>query len=283
MITSTLILPVSGKQDLAGWAAVAFVATNSSTWDPAGVPTQRRLWFSWCEQHHLDPLAEVRRPHVELAGAISRGAIWRRRRSRSSWSCSPGSTATASRNSSSNTPRPCTCADQGSPRDRPGSDSTGPSSARSSSRPGCPAATTTLWPACSPSTRLRVSEACGAAFSDLAVANGHHVVRIVGKGNQPALIPLAPRTARAIDAAVGVNAPTDHCSPPGWQSIGPTRRRTDRAPAHNRRPSTSRSSARARLAAVDRGPSGRGLRFDMLAASGRRAGVRRERRAPRLF
>jgi integrase len=203
MITSTLILPVSGKQDLAGWAAVAFVATNSSTWDPAGVPTQRRLWFSWCEQHHLDPLAEVRRPHVELAGAISRGAIWRRRRSRSSWSCSPGSTATASRNSSSNTPRPCTCADQGSPRDRPGSDSTGPSSARSSSRPGCPAATTTLWPACSPSTRLRVSEACGAAFSDLAVANGHHVVRIVGKGNQPALIPLAPRTARAIDAAVG--------------------------------------------------------------------------------
>jgi len=29
------------------------------------------------------------------------------------------------------------------------------------------------------------------------------VVRIVGKGNQPALIPLAPRTSRAIDAAVG--------------------------------------------------------------------------------
>ena len=29
------------------------------------------------------------------------------------------------------------------------------------------------------------------------------MVRIVGKGNQPALIPLAPRTARAIDAAAG--------------------------------------------------------------------------------
>jgi integrase/recombinase XerD len=50
---------------------------------------------------------------------------------------------------------------------------------------------------------LRVSEACGADLSDLALANGHRVVRIVGKGNQPALIPLAPRTARAIDAAVG--------------------------------------------------------------------------------
>jgi hypothetical protein len=40
-------------------------------------------------------------------------------------------------------------------------------------------------------------------LSDLALANGHRVVRIVGKGNQPALVPLAPRTARAIDAAVG--------------------------------------------------------------------------------
>ena len=50
---------------------------------------------------------------------------------------------------------------------------------------------------------LRVPEACGADLSDLALANGHRVVRIVGKGNQPALIPLAPRTSRAIDAAVG--------------------------------------------------------------------------------
>jgi hypothetical protein len=50
---------------------------------------------------------------------------------------------------------------------------------------------------------LHVSEACGAELSDLALANGHRVVRVVGKGNQPALIPLAPRTSRAIDAAVG--------------------------------------------------------------------------------
>lgn len=50
---------------------------------------------------------------------------------------------------------------------------------------------------------LRVSEACGADLADLALASGHRVVRIVGKGSQPALIPLAPRTSRAIDAAVG--------------------------------------------------------------------------------
>ena len=41
---------------------------------------------------------------------------------------------------------------------------------------------------------LRVSEARGADLADLAMANGHRVLRIVGKGNQPALIPLAPRT-----------------------------------------------------------------------------------------
>ena len=50
---------------------------------------------------------------------------------------------------------------------------------------------------------LRVSEACGADLVDLALANGHRTLRIVGKGNQPALIPLAPRTTRAIDTAVG--------------------------------------------------------------------------------
>ena len=38
------------------------------------------------------------------------------------------------------------------------------------------------------------------------MANGHRTLRIVGKGNQPALIPLAPRTTRAIDTAIGERA-----------------------------------------------------------------------------
>ena len=42
-----------------------------------------------------------------------------------------------------------------------------------------------------------------AELSDLVLVSGHRVVRIVGKGNQPGLLPLTPRTARAIDAAVG--------------------------------------------------------------------------------
>jgi hypothetical protein len=32
---------------------------------------------------------------------------------------------------------------------------------------------------------------------------GHRVLRIVGKGHKPALIPLVPRTARTIDLATG--------------------------------------------------------------------------------
>ena len=49
---------------------------------------------------------------------------------------------------------------------------------------------------------LRVSEACGGNIEDMAFERGHRVLRIVGKGNKPALIPLVPRTARTIDLAV---------------------------------------------------------------------------------
>jgi integrase/recombinase XerD len=50
---------------------------------------------------------------------------------------------------------------------------------------------------------LRVSEACETNIEDMALERGHRVLRIVGKGNKPALIPLVPRTARTIDLAVG--------------------------------------------------------------------------------
>jgi len=50
---------------------------------------------------------------------------------------------------------------------------------------------------------LRVSEACETNIEDMAFERGHRVLRIVGKGNKPALIPLVPRTARTIDLAVG--------------------------------------------------------------------------------
>ncbi len=42
-----------------------------------------------------------------------------------------------------------------------------------------------------------------AADNDLAVLAAHRTLRILGKGNKPATIPLVPRTARTIDLAVG--------------------------------------------------------------------------------
>ena len=50
---------------------------------------------------------------------------------------------------------------------------------------------------------LRVSEACATNIEDLGFERGHRTLRIVGKGNKPAVIPLVPRTARTIDLAVG--------------------------------------------------------------------------------
>jgi integrase/recombinase XerD len=53
---------------------------------------------------------------------------------------------------------------------------------------------------------LRVSEACAADIADLGVERAHRVLAVVGKGDQRALVPLAPRTVRAIEVAVGGRA-----------------------------------------------------------------------------
>ncbi len=50
---------------------------------------------------------------------------------------------------------------------------------------------------------LRVSEACATNVEDLGLERGHRTLRIIGKGNKPAVIPLVPRTARTLDLAVG--------------------------------------------------------------------------------
>jgi integrase/recombinase XerD len=50
---------------------------------------------------------------------------------------------------------------------------------------------------------LRVSEACATNVEDLGFERGHRTLKILGKGNKPATIPLVPRTPRTIDLAVG--------------------------------------------------------------------------------
>jgi site-specific recombinase XerD len=50
---------------------------------------------------------------------------------------------------------------------------------------------------------LRVSEATGAGIEALGVERGHRTLVVTRKGGKVVTIPLAPRTARAIDLAVG--------------------------------------------------------------------------------
>src|SRR6476646_6735714 len=50
---------------------------------------------------------------------------------------------------------------------------------------------------------LRVSEAIGAHIEQLGLERGHRTLAILRKGGKIVTIPLAPRTARAVDLAIG--------------------------------------------------------------------------------
>jgi integrase/recombinase XerD len=49
---------------------------------------------------------------------------------------------------------------------------------------------------------LRIFEACGASIGDLGEEHGHRELKVRGKGDKTALVPLPPAVARAIDWAV---------------------------------------------------------------------------------
>jgi integrase/recombinase XerD len=53
---------------------------------------------------------------------------------------------------------------------------------------------------------LRISEALNADVEDLGVDRGHRTLQIVRKGGKRVTIPLAPRTARALDLYIGERA-----------------------------------------------------------------------------
>jgi hypothetical protein len=69
--------------------------------------------------------------------------------------------------------------------------------------------------------RARVSEATGADIEHLGLERGHRTLVITRKGGKVVTIPLAPRTAQAIDLAIGER-------PGGPLFLGGDRRRLDR-------------------------------------------------------
>jgi integrase/recombinase XerD len=49
---------------------------------------------------------------------------------------------------------------------------------------------------------LRIFEACGADITDVGEEHGHRVLRVQGKGSKVVLVPLPPAVGRAIDRAI---------------------------------------------------------------------------------
>jgi len=68
---------------------------------------------------------------------------------------------------------------------------------------------------------LRVSEATGANIEALGLERGHRTLTILRKGGKVATVPLAPRTARAMDLAIGERSE-------GPVFVGPDGERLDR-------------------------------------------------------
>jgi Phage integrase family len=68
---------------------------------------------------------------------------------------------------------------------------------------------------------LRVSEATGADIDNLGIERGHRTLVVTRKGGKVVTMPLAPRTARAIDLAIGERTE-------GAIFTGPDGRRLDR-------------------------------------------------------
>jgi integrase len=52
----------------------------------------------------------------------------------------------------------------------------------------------------------RISEPLGADVTDLDTERGHRVLRITRKGGKKSIVPLAPRTAEAVESYVGDRA-----------------------------------------------------------------------------
>ncbi len=70
---------------------------------------------------------------------------------------------------------------------------------------------------------LRVSEATGADIEHLGLERGHRTLTITRKGGKVVTIPLAPRTARAIDLAIGerTDGPVFLAGTGGWTGTVP--------------------------------------------------------------
>src|SRR4051794_41251555 len=67
---------------------------------------------------------------------------------------------------------------------------------------------------------LRISEALGADIDKLGIERGHRTLTVLRKGSKIVTVPLAPRTARAIDLAIGERLDSPIFLRPDGQRMG---------------------------------------------------------------
>ena len=209
--TYALETPSADPFDAAFMAAAGFLAAYSGT-TLIGYRIDLRGWFRFCETHDL-PVLEARRPHIELyIRSLEEGAD------------RPGKYQGVGYARSTIGRRVSTvccfykwCTEEDIIIKNPAVHIRRPKADRESSTLGLDRNElgAFLVQAGLSSTRdhalaallamngLRVSEACNANIEDLASGRGHRTLTVLRKGGWHELIPLAPRTARAIDLAVG--------------------------------------------------------------------------------
>jgi integrase/recombinase XerD len=182
-----------------------------------------RQFTSWCQQRQIR-LFQVRRADIECfardleARGRARATITRRL-------CTvAGFINTRWRRSSSITPRPRMSAGPGWTMSRTPPGWTVTSSARCWSLPGSARPAEHALISLLALNELRVSEATGASIEALGVERGHRTLVVARKGGKVVTVPLAPRTAWAIDLAIGERSEGPVLLAARWAAAGPARR-----------------------------------------------------------
>jgi integrase/recombinase XerD len=162
-----------------------------------------RSWFSWCADHGIDPLV-VHRAHVDAYArtldeveSLSAATVARRLSVLSGFYRYTVGEEVIARNPVANVKRPKVGTDTVST----GLDRDELLSLIEVARQDSPRSLAMVL--LLGLNGLRVSEALGADVGDLDTERGHRVLRIKRKGGQRSTIPLAPRTAEAVDTYVG--------------------------------------------------------------------------------
>ena len=191
--------PSAPLHDPALMAVAGFLAGYGGT-TKSGYTIDLRSWWQWCMDRGLHPF-EIKRPHIELyvreiEERYARSTVGRRLSTISMfyrWCCDE---ELIGKNPAANVRRPKIPQDsptRGLDRQELGAflvaaETTGAKAHALACLLGL--------------NGLRVSEACNANIEAIGFERGHRTLLVDRKGGKRALIPLVPRTARAIDLVV---------------------------------------------------------------------------------